>query len=254
MSRVSKPRVRILPYKQGSRSAKSLAAGTGGKVLKLQGSNFAQKPSDLVVNWGRSDLTGNYSVLNPPDKVVLASDKLKLLTHLKEAGVSCIPKFWTKKEDIPNEEFPIVCRKILRGHSGVGIHIADTPADLVDAPLYVKYVKKAEEYRVHLGKPSKVIAVQKKVRRSGVDNPNWKVRNLDNGFIYQRHGFECPARVLEAAHDAFTSSGLDFGAVDVIWNTHYQQAVVLEINTAPGLEGSTVEDYANYFKGVMGDD
>ena len=41
--------------------------------------------------------------------------------------------------------------------------------------------------------------------------------------------------------------GLDFGAVDVIWNEHESKAYVLEINTAPGLEGSTVEDYKEFF-------
>src|SRR3546814_3666736 len=54
-------------------------------------------------------------------------------------------------EDIPDEAFPIVCRTVLSGHSGVGIVIADNRDDLVPANLYVKYVKKKEEYRVHLG-------------------------------------------------------------------------------------------------------
>src|SRR3546814_2808293 len=67
------------------------------------------------------------------------------------SGEEYLPKFWTKKEDIPDEAFPIVCRTVLSGHSGVGIVIADNRDDLVPANLYVKYVKKKEEYRVHLG-------------------------------------------------------------------------------------------------------
>ena len=41
--------------------------------------------------------------------------------------------------------------------------------------------------------------------------------------------------------------GLYFGAVDMIWNAYKKQGYVLEINTAPGLEGQTVENYAEHF-------
>ena len=44
-------RVRVLPYKQGSRGAKALATALGGKVLKLEGSKFVRRPSDLIINW-----------------------------------------------------------------------------------------------------------------------------------------------------------------------------------------------------------
>src|SRR3546814_5500349 len=67
------------------------------------------------------------------------------------SGGEYLCKFLTKKEDIPDEVFPIGCRTVLAGHSGVGIVIADNRDDLVPANLYVKYVKKKEEYRVHLG-------------------------------------------------------------------------------------------------------
>src|SRR3546814_19093490 len=77
------------------------------------------------------------------------TDTLFPYTTLFRSGEEYLPKFWTKKEDIPDEAFPIVCRTVLSGHSGVGIVIADNRDDLVPANLYVKYVKKKEEYRVH---------------------------------------------------------------------------------------------------------
>jgi hypothetical protein len=36
---------------------------------------------------------------------------------------------------------------------------------------------------------------------------------------------------------------LDFGAVDVGWNEHHGEATIYEVNTAPGLEGTTLEKY-----------
>ena len=166
--------------------------------------------------------------------------------------LASLPDFWTNQEDIPDNAFPVVCRTVLAGHSGDGIVIARTRGELAAASLYVKYVKKQDEYRVHVGRGAEpvVIAVQRKARRLGHENPNWEVRNHDNGFVYARDGFVAPTAVIDAAKEAFTVSGLDFGAVDVIYNHQQARAYVLEINTAPGLEGQTVADYVVFFKSL----
>ena len=245
-------RYRVLPYKQGSRSAKALAEALGGKVLRLEGSTFKSKPGDCIINWGNSAFPDFlYSSNHNMVPLSQATDKLKFLTKMRDAGVTCIPDFYTLMEDIPDEAFPIVCRTVLSGHSGAGIVIASTRAELVEAPLYTRYIKKKDEYRIHVGTTNEgpvLISVQKKARKLECDNPNWQVRNHQNGFIYKREDVTPPACVIQAAYQAFDASGLDFGAVDVIYNDKKNKAYVLEINTAPGLEGQTVVDYADYFK------
>jgi D-alanine-D-alanine ligase-like ATP-grasp enzyme len=76
------------------------------------------------------------------------------------------------------------------------------------------------------------------------------VRNLANGFVYVIEGM-VPKCVADEAHKALESTGLAFGAVDVIWNEYQNKAYVLEINTAPGLEERTAEAYANVFKEII---
>lgn len=259
-------RYRVLPYKQGSKSAKALAEELGGKVLKLEGSTFKPKPDDVIINWGS---TKSHSVLHGPmnfpiphllndwEDVGNASDKLKFFQLMKEKNLEITPKFWTDKDAIPDDAFPIVCRVLLNSHSGNGVHIADNRDDLVSAPLYVQYVKKKEEYRVHVGiiaagGGTDIIAVQRKARDLSIpdEDINWKVRNLAGGFIYTREGFTAPDSVKKIACDCLRATGLDFGAVDVIWNEYQEKAYVLEVNTAPGLEGQTVKDYGNFFRGV----
>jgi glutathione synthase/RimK-type ligase-like ATP-grasp enzyme len=95
-----------------------------------------------------------------------------------------------------------------------------------------------------------LIAVQRKARRLSVPDSqvNWQVRNLAGGFVFTREGFTLPTACETAAHLVVKACGLDFGAVDVIWNETQQKAYVLEINTAPGLEGQTVDDYVTFFK------
>lgn len=255
-------RYRVLPYKQASRSAKALAEALGGKRLRLEGSTFVPRASDVVINWGNSDgyvdkegdewacLVG-FRLLNDGAAVADAANKLFFFEEMKDTELT--PEFWTNKDEIPDEKFPIVCRTILSSHSGAGIHIADCRDSLVDAQLFVKYEKKKEEYRVHVGKTREgevvTISVQRKARSLSVpdEEVDWQVRNHANGFIYQREGFTLPEACERAAHRTLARVGLDFGAVDVIWNEHEQRAYVLEINTAPGLEGQTVTDYANFF-------
>ncbi len=247
----------ILPYRQGSRSARALAHALGGRVLRLQGSTYKPRTGDVVVNWGNTAAEppkGCTVVQNPPDTIVRASNKKLFFQLMQEKGHGeIIPRFWTDRTAIPDDAFPIVCRTVLAGHSGDGIVIAAGRDGVVAAPLYVQYVKKQDEYRIHVGRDGSsitTISVQRKARSNDVpdDKVNWQVRNHANGFVFVRQGVSPPNSVIEAAATALEASGLDFGAVDVIYNQEKKRAYVLEINTAPGLEGQTVEDYAAYFR------
>ena len=133
----------------------------------------------------------------------------------------------------------VVCRHLLRSNSGRGIEIIDPGVDIPDAPLYTEYVKKASEWRVHVAFGN-VIDVTRKIKDPTREVTNWQVRNHDNGFIFVRESGEPPCQsIITHALKAVDLLGLDFGAVDVIWNQHQERAYVLEVNTAPGLDGET---------------
>lgn len=249
-------RLRVYPYRQGSRSARELAAGLGGRVLRLQGSRFRKRQDDVIINWGSTEQgQREFEVdYNTPYAVIQASNKL---TFFREMPEDLIPPFWEQRQEIPEDAYPVVCRTVLAGHSGAGIVVANTPMELVDARLYVKYIKKQEEFRIHVGKVDDrtpvIISEQRKARRLDVpdDQVDWQIRNHQNGFVFAREGIEVPECVREAAKRALLSLPLDFGAVDVIYNRHQDRAYVLEVNTAPGLEGQTVDDYVNFFATVI---
>lgn len=251
---------RVMPYKQGSASAKALATALGGKVLKLENSKFKPKPGDVVINWGNTKLPEGCGATHNANAEILrkATNKKLFFELMKESGnEEAIPLFWTDAKEIPDDAFPIVCRTVLAGHSGDGIVLSPTRDSLANCSLYVQYVKKEDEFRVHVGRrvdaegtsQYHVIATQKKARKSETpkEEVNWQIRNHQNGFIYKRQGITVPECVVSAACKALEVSGLDFGAVDVIYNSKKKKAFVLEINTAPGLEGQTVQDYANFF-------
>lgn len=148
----------------------------------------------------------------------------------------------------------VVQRNLLRGSEGKGIQICTAPEQLTPAPLYVQYVPKTDEYRVHVVQGT-VIDVQRKARSREVpdDEVNWEVRNHKNGFIFMREGVTpdtVPSQVQEQAVQAVQALGLDFGAVDIIWNQRRDKAYVLEVNTAPGMTGTTLDSYCQAFQAI----
>lgn len=250
-------KIRIYPYKQGSKSAKALAETVNGKVLKLQGSKYKPRDGDVVVNWGASNVPdfGPATVLNKD--VSIAQCKMASLIKMHQLGVR-VPDFVTKGQNRINPNrtvyqaagdmgFPIVCRTKLRGHSGDGIVIANNDDELVDAPLYTKYVKKKDEYRVHVmqhGDYCGAFLIQRKARKLDVENPDWQIRNLAGGFVFTEVDMaDTPEDVITQACAALKALNLDFGGVDVLWNEKEGKAYVLETNTACGLEERTAERY-----------
>lgn len=252
----------IYPYKQGSKSVNALSKSVELKKIKLENSRFRGSPNKVVLNWGASRIDNpqviRCRVLNSPAAVAIAANKLAFLSLIN--GQPYCPPFTTDIEQAhrwAREGHRVVCRTVLNGHSGQGIVLADGPENVVQAPLYVKYIKKQAEWRVHIFN-QKVIDVQRKVKDPNVpDNEiNWAVRSHENGFIYVRNGIDTHPSYRLASDTALhavnkvNEKGVEllFGAVDVIWNERQNRCYVLEINTAPGLEGQTVESYANAIK------
>jgi glutathione synthase/RimK-type ligase-like ATP-grasp enzyme len=233
-----KTRIKVYPYRQGSRSALALALALGGRVLRVQGSAYRPATGDTVINWGSGQCPyenlGPARVLNSPERVRIAANKRSAFHVLQQAGVS-VPQF-AVTPDAVNWSGPTVVRHKLSGHSGEGIEIIDPGNTLPEAPLYVEYIKKEDEYRVHvIGQ--EVVLVQRKARDKSVEKPNWQVRNHANGFVFVREGFTAPTVLLEQAKWPPLALGFDFGGVDVVFNTKEKRAYVLEINTAVGMEG-----------------
>lgn len=251
-------RIIIYPAKKCWNTARRLKEQlllSGNKVL-LAGRNnprFKQRVTDFVINWGNSKhaiwdrvLTERLNHVTP---VSYAVNKLHTFTLLKQFNIPH-PE-WTTDYDIAKTwKGTIVCRATLTGYGGDGIslHVAD---DLpTGMPLYVKYIKKMHEYRIHV-MDGEVIDISQKKRKAGFEGRNNQIRNYANGWIYAREDVILPQEAQEAATAAVTALGLDFGAVDLIYNQKENKYYVLEVNTAPGLVGTTLEKYANNFNVIV---
>lgn len=243
----------VYPYRKGSKSVRALRE-KGFRTIKLENSRFRGRPNKVVINYGSSSLPEEVlkcRVINSPEAVSEAANKLKSFKAMAEHGVS-VPRFTESPEEASEIGGIFVARTKLTGHSGEGIVIYNAnEEEAPEAPLYVEYIKKKEEFRVHVFQ-GEVIDVQRKARKREVldENVNWQVRNLEGGFIYAREGVELADEARIQALAAVEALGLDFGAVDIIWNERRDEYYVLEVNTAPGLTGTTLEKYVGAFNGI----
>lgn len=246
----------IYPYKPGSESAKKLAEALDCKRIKHEGAPL--KAAKVVINWGASKIERQFpnlkKIFNKPEAVAIASNKLSTFKALQRDGVN-IPEFTTKKEEANKwlAKSEVVARTVLNGHSGIGITIIEKGADnLPDAKLYTEYVPKRHEYRIHVFE-DKAFFVQRKARKQEVpdEEVNWKVRNLAGGFIFAHKEVVIGEDAKEQAVKAVKALGLDFGAVDIVYNEKQQKYYVLEVNTACGLEGTTLEKYVEQFEKAL---
>jgi len=247
--------MKLYAYKNGSASARALADALGIKILLHEGKPVKHP---IIINWGASRIErkiANYNeILNEPANVAKASNKLTTFKLFKEHGVVA-PEFTEATEEANTwlkTGSDVVARKVLNGHSGQGIVIytADKYFEerLIAAPLYTKYVKKDQEYRIHVFQ-GEVLFQQRKARKIEVpdEEVNWQVRNLAGGFIFANDGVVAPDGVCDVAVKAVEALGLDFGAVDVL-TTKKGEAYALEVNTACGLQGKTLDAYVNKFR------
>jgi hypothetical protein len=258
--------LKIYPYIMGSESAKALSELLGSKRVRDSG-RYTPKRGHTICNWGNgrapswlgTAASRGVRILNHPNAVNVAGNKLSTFQALQRASIA-IPEFTTHKTiaqtwltagDI------VVERHNLRGSSGEGIRIVslddeDTEAEIHNAPLYTKFIPKTAEYRVHIFNGQMIDYVQKKrvstERRDDTFNPY--ISSMEHGWVFTRTEVPEVPSVIRLAQAAVTALGLDFGAVDIM--TYEGRSYVLEVNTAPGLAGTTLVKYGNALRRLMG--
>lgn len=264
--------LKIWPYQMASESAKDLATILGVLRIKQEGT-YVPKHAHKVLNWGNSSNPSwidranarSVTVLNKPSAVNVAANKLTALQTLQRAGVS-IPTFTTSTAEAQNwlsQGHTVVERHELRGNSGAGIRIVAWQANeqeremgvednITRAPLYTKYIPKTAEFRVHIFR-GEVIDYVQKLKLSTERRPahfNKYISSTEFGWVFSRNGIRDITEVRQLAIKAVAALGLDFGAVDIVYADGLPY--VLEVNTAPGLAGTTLVRYGNALRRFMG--
>jgi glutathione synthase/RimK-type ligase-like ATP-grasp enzyme len=245
----------IYPYKMASKSARALRDGLSSslgyrvKLVRPDG-RFRPRRGDTVINWGNSIFPNwdwkDENDINKPFAIKAAANKYNAFTDFKTANIQTPD--WTINQNEAqtwlNDGATVFVRHVLTGHSGQGIEVV-SEGELPHAPLYTKYKKKRHEYRVHVWK-GEVIDTQQKRKSREANNAgavNTLIRNHSNGWVFCHNDVTPDIRRDTLAIQSVQALGLSFGGVDIIYNEHEDQYYTLEVNSAPGLEGITVNKY-----------
>lgn len=246
MHKTRKPRIRIQAYGP-SNSARELSRYLNIRRIRSNPSStrFKGRISDIIINWGIPKTIHCSRYVNPIESVRVAACKLQSLNKLSRAGIS-IPDFTVSKPT----DGKWVARTILNANSGVGAVVAEA-SELPNAPLYTKYIPKDAEFRVIVVDGEVVDAKQKLKRRDFEGERQPYIWSCDNGYVMARQ-VDIPDNIAQLGIDAVNALGLIIGAVDIIVKDN--TAYVLEINSAPGLAGTTIElvgdAIAKYIRGL----
>jgi len=241
--------IRIYPYKMGSQSAKALAGALDARCVYAD-RNYRGNPNHVMINWGNTQFPEQWGhnvglLINRPQAVNRACNKARCTMRLAITSIPVVP-FSNDKEVAERwieQGIPVIVRHVMTGHSGNGIELVES-GELPDARMYTQYLGSRREYRLHVVGDSVVYTQQKKRRDGARELPNYSevIRNHGTGWVYCADDITpLPDEAEDIAVRAVAALHLQFGAVDII--TRQGRVYVLEVNTAPGLEGRSIEIY-----------
>lgn len=249
----------LYPYSTVSTSARLLAQAMGLTRIKRERSRYRPRAQDVIVNWGCSVFgipTNNTRIINRPEAVRVASNKLNTFQVLRQNNIP-VPDWTLQKEEAQRwlrDGHTVYGRDSATASEGryITVYSGAVPGQaLGDHRFYVKKFKSKVELRIHIFRNG-TVNIQRKAKRD-----NWQadyghipngqhIRNTANGFVFVRgdiNPFNINYNgVISGVHAALNALGLDFGAFDVLVQSNGSY-VILECNTAPGIEGTTLEVY-----------
>lgn len=214
-----------------SLGGKSVVKWLGTQGVQARGGNCPPSAglNSLVIGWGKAIGYGkNVYTLNPSP---LPNKYIELIA-LKRGGVPHV----AYSLSYPG---PGWYGRTLHHSGGKDFLEHDNPAD-----FFTQHVEVGEEFRVHVFQ-GQVIKVAKKVpNKEGWHHPY--IRNKRFGWRFIRGEGYITQGCRAAGVAAVAAVGYDFGAVDVgIKLDTYP--VVFEVNSAPRVEGSSVEAWGTAF-------
>jgi hypothetical protein len=213
---------------------------TGSKFAKtLQSALRATVTNSIYRRLTPRQLRNNFIV------TTTTLDKIQQLTRFKEHNVPH-PSFETDRSRLRDTGKQIwFARTLIKATNGRGIVEFDlrSERDIPVAPLYTEYIPKRAEYRFHVFNGNVIDVQEKRKKRDFGDGRNTRVRNVNNGYVYCRDAVNPPDGAADIAVRAVQAVGYQYGAVDLIYNEHRNQCYVLEVNSRPGLMGTTIDKY-----------
>lgn len=226
--------------------------GNGWYWLPTQRIHEYLSGNNNIINWGNRILRNSDCKVNFPSAIENASDKRLSRILLQSAGVK-VPTTvtWQNPEKL-QPKFPLIIRPS-HHHAGKKFYIAHTPREAANLVLrfpeladgyFSEIFPKTHEYRVHCAH-GKILMISEKPLQEGEIRANHSV--IEESWRALRWS-EYNEKICKESLKAVEVLGLDYGAVDIMYNSKDDSVAVCEINTSPSVSTEyTSGKYAAYF-------
>lgn len=190
--------------------------------------------ADATVSYG-CRLTSGPRVLNA---LAGGGNKYEELQRLRKSDVR-VPAHGLLSVPVAVGTLPVLARAF-NHHGGTDIRLCGTPASVrywsARRDFWTQVIPNDREFRVWVYRSAHLGTYEKVKVRAG--RPGFG-RNYRNGYAFQLVASDqVPRAAVEIGKAAVKALGLDFGAVDIIHGED-EQYYVLEVNSAPGVQGDT---------------
>jgi len=158
---------------------------------------------------------------------------------------------WTEDYKVANmwlgEGHMVIGRTRIKGQTGAGITVLKPYATVLpeEYKVFTKYIKKKREFRVNLFK-HKFVNMREKLKQASSEGKDSHIRSSANGFTTTHCRPMSEAlrqRIIALAVAAAPVSESDFIGVDICYNEYKDLVFLLEVNSGPSIEGSSVNDF-----------
>lgn len=212
-----------------------------------------------IINWGNYILSDEHITVNFSSSVSIASNKARSRRILQERGIA-VPRsyFWDNLADCVEVNYPIIVRP---SHhlGGKNFHVFKEPKAL-QAFLWGKQMgtwyaseifPKTHEFRVHCAH-GRILMISSKPLVEGEIRANHSITEEAWPAVPRK---EWNSKVCEESLKAIESLSLDYGAVDIMYNSENDSVAICEINTAPSIcTPYSSGKYAMYFDWLIRND
>lgn len=209
--------------------------------------SHTSKPSEsvkrLLEAFGKEDKVLNYGC---------GVDKLTQYKYFKENNIPAVE--FTESLDEALEwslqGHTVMARTKTKGQTGSGIFVCLPQVDAFDfaepVKVFTKYISHKREFRVNLFK-GELVNVREKKKKTGFKGGDFHIRNLANGYTTAKCS-SYPNQIVDIAKQASLCSSSDLIGVDIGYNELKDFAFVIEVNSGPSIEGSSVQDFVEAIK------
>jgi len=223
---------------------------TARRLANLLNMNCYLQPKIIspAIRWGNTN--GDYlqdTELNDKNLIIKASSKVSFSELMEISGV---PNVTLYKNILP-ESYPVFIRTLTRSSCGKGIKIVTNEEEFNQYRYnYYSYFYDFKfEIRVHV-LDGKVVKVFKKVfmpEDGSESEETYPIRNSKNNYTFKRKNIEAFPKAINLVDKIYEVLPLRFMGVDMGFIKNYGYKVI-EVNTAPSLNGETLLLYKDFFE------